>query len=249
MAVEQELTIDALARRAGMTVRNVRAHAARGLLPAPRMEGRTGYYGPTHLARLALIVELQEQGFSLAVIERLVDAVPRRSAEEALSAYLTMLAPWKQERPVDLDPDDLAGWLGIEPSPDTLVALREVGLLRPLDDGRVRITNPGLVRAGAEAVALGVPVESVLAVRPALVRHVESITAEFVELFRGSLWARYVDDGLHPDDEAPVRDAVAALQPIAAQAVMAAFREAMPAAMGEFIVEASDRLELDRRDH
>ena len=46
-----ELTVDELARRAGVTVRNVRAYAARGLLPPPRMVGRTGYYGREHVAR------------------------------------------------------------------------------------------------------------------------------------------------------------------------------------------------------
>ena len=34
---EQELTVDDLAARAGVTVRNLRAYAARGLLPPPRM--------------------------------------------------------------------------------------------------------------------------------------------------------------------------------------------------------------------
>ena len=49
-----------------MTVRNVRAHAARGLLPPPHMQGRTGFYGTEHLARLELITHLQSEGFSLA---------------------------------------------------------------------------------------------------------------------------------------------------------------------------------------
>ena len=51
-----------------MTVRNVRAHAARGLLPPPHMQGRTGFYGTEHLARLELITHLQSEGFSLAAI-------------------------------------------------------------------------------------------------------------------------------------------------------------------------------------
>ena len=48
-------TIDELAREAGMTVRNVRSHHARGLLPPPEVRGRTGFYGTEHVERLRLI--------------------------------------------------------------------------------------------------------------------------------------------------------------------------------------------------
>ena len=58
-ADDNDLTIDELARQIGMTVRNVRAHQSRGLLPPPELRGRTGYYGPEHVARLKLIQELQ----------------------------------------------------------------------------------------------------------------------------------------------------------------------------------------------
>ena len=65
---EAELTVDELAARAGVTVRNLRAYAARGLLPPPRMAGRTGYYGREHLARLLLVREMLAEGYSLAMI-------------------------------------------------------------------------------------------------------------------------------------------------------------------------------------
>jgi len=57
-AAPTELTIDQLAARAGLTVRNVRAYTTRGLLPPPRLRGRTGYYGPDHVARLSVITEM-----------------------------------------------------------------------------------------------------------------------------------------------------------------------------------------------
>src|SRR5918998_5115861 len=67
-----EHTIDELARETGMTVRNIRAHQSRGLLPAPEVRARTGYYGPEHVERLRLIQELQAEGFNLGSIERLL---------------------------------------------------------------------------------------------------------------------------------------------------------------------------------
>ena len=67
-----ELTIDQLAQRAGMSARNIRAHQSRGLLAPPTLRGRTGYYGTEHVARVGLIQKLQADGFSLALIQRLL---------------------------------------------------------------------------------------------------------------------------------------------------------------------------------
>ena len=45
------LTIEQLAAQTGMTVRNIRAHQARGLLAPPEVRLRVGYYGPEHVAQ------------------------------------------------------------------------------------------------------------------------------------------------------------------------------------------------------
>src|SRR6186997_699527 len=71
---QHEMTIDELARETGMTVRNIRAHQSRGLLPPPEVRARTGYYGPEHVARLRLIQDMQAGGFNLKAIERIVEA-------------------------------------------------------------------------------------------------------------------------------------------------------------------------------
>jgi DNA-binding transcriptional MerR regulator len=70
---ENNLTIEELAAETGMTVRNIRSHRARGLLPAPEVRDRVGYYGAEHLARLRMIQELQADGFNLKGIERLLN--------------------------------------------------------------------------------------------------------------------------------------------------------------------------------
>ncbi|MFC5137980.1 MerR family transcriptional regulator [Actinomycetospora rhizophila] len=238
-----DMTVDVLARRAGMTVRNVRAHAARGLLPPPRLHGRTGYYGTEHLARLELITQLQEQGFALAAIERLVASTPRQSAEEALAQYLHMLAPWAPEPALELAETELPGWLGVDVSGETWRALVAAGLVVHLEGGRIRVPNPGLIRAGAEAVRLGMPAADLVVMREELTTHVGAVTARFVDLFRRTVWADYVGDGLPADRAQQVRDVVGALQPVAAQALLATFRESMPAAISLFLEEVSDAFE------
>ena len=89
MTAEPRLTIGELAGAAGMTVRNVRNHAARGLLPPPVLVARTGYYGEAHLERLKLIRAMQAEGFNLEAISCLlggssadVPPVPPRDVAE-----------------------------------------------------------------------------------------------------------------------------------------------------------------------
>src|SRR5947209_913773 len=71
-----ELTVDELAARTGMTVRNVRFYASEGLLPAPTRRGRMAYYDSRHRMRLDLIRSLQEHGYTLAAIERVLARIP-----------------------------------------------------------------------------------------------------------------------------------------------------------------------------
>ena len=66
------LTIGELAEAAGMTVRNVRNHQARGLIAPPSLVARTGYYGTEHLERLKLIRAMQAEGFNLEAIAYLL---------------------------------------------------------------------------------------------------------------------------------------------------------------------------------
>jgi len=62
-----------LAAAPGMSVRNIRSHQARGLLAPPEVRLRVGYYGPEPVAQLRLIRDLQEEGFNLNGIKRLLD--------------------------------------------------------------------------------------------------------------------------------------------------------------------------------
>src|SRR3981081_4390162 len=57
-----KLTIEQLAAEVGMSVRNIRNHHSRGLLPAPAVRARVGYYGSEHVARLQPLPDLQRGG-------------------------------------------------------------------------------------------------------------------------------------------------------------------------------------------
>src|SRR5438874_13151204 len=67
-----DMTIEQLAARTGMSVRNIRNHQSRGLLPPPEVRARVGFYREEHVTRLRLIQEMQAEGFNLKAIERLI---------------------------------------------------------------------------------------------------------------------------------------------------------------------------------
>src|SRR3982751_5738369 len=94
-----EFTIDELARRAGTTTRNIRAHQSRGLLSPPRLAGRVGYYSQEHLDRLLHIAKLQERGFSLASIHNLLEAQEKGlGLTEVLGLEEVLTRPWVEEK-------------------------------------------------------------------------------------------------------------------------------------------------------
>jgi DNA-binding transcriptional MerR regulator len=84
------MTIDQLARRAGTTTRNVRALQTWSLLIKPEILGRTAHYGEAHLERLIAVLRLQQDGFSIASIRALLEAL---SAGRSLADVLGVPAP------------------------------------------------------------------------------------------------------------------------------------------------------------
>src|SRR5690349_15239445 len=128
--VTDRLTIDELARRTGMTVRNIRAHQSRGFLPPPESEGRTGFYSDEHVARLELLAEMQADGFNLAAIKRLLENTAGSDSE--VLGFKRALLGWEEEEPEFITVDQLAERLkldGDEPDPKVLGRALKAGFL------------------------------------------------------------------------------------------------------------------------
>ncbi|MDQ1698455.1 MAG: hypothetical protein QOG34_318 [Frankiaceae bacterium] len=232
MADAELLTIEQLSARTGMTVRNIRAHVTRGLLAPPRLRGRTGYYDASHVARLQLIAGLQQQGFNLASIRKLVTAPAAPSAAETIAFYRTALGPWLTESPQIIDEAELAAGYGLLPDPLLLRRLRALGVVEPVEAGQVRVLNPTLLRVGREIAGMGYTVDHLLAVLEVLLEHSRSVADAFVAMFLDVHWREYVEAGRPPERLPQLKSVIEALQPLAAQAVVAAFQQEITAAVG-----------------
>src|SRR4051794_31829699 len=151
------LTIDELAAQVGMTVRNVRAHQSRGLLPPPQIRGRTGYYGPEHVARLELVRDLQAEGFNLEAIRRVLERTSATSVSDVLGFTRAVAEPFSDEEPEIVDVAEFRARWGDQLTPKLARRAVELGLVRPIDDRHAEVLSPRLRRASEELADLGVP--------------------------------------------------------------------------------------------
>src|SRR3954447_24932284 len=95
------LRVEDLARAADVSVDTIRFYQKRRLLPPPTRQGRIAWYGPQHAERLARIRELQQRGFSLSLIRRLLDG-ELDAADVPLAATLAAPAPSPHHDPAEL---------------------------------------------------------------------------------------------------------------------------------------------------
>src|SRR5829696_3668816 len=193
-----EHAIDELARETGMTVRNIRAHQSRGLLPPPEVRARTGYYGPAHVARLRLIQDMQAEGFNLKAISRLI-AVSHGGGEQVLDFGRAALSAF-QEEPEVTTLQDLTERLGTVEQ-RVLRKAERLGVVHPLGDGRYEVPSPTLLRAGEELIAMGVPPMHALAVAEQIQRHSRAIAQSFVRLFIEDVAGGEVDPAKRTPEE------------------------------------------------
>ena len=236
----ERLTIDQLAQRTGMTVRNIRAHQSRGLLPPPVVEARTGYYDSEHLARIKLIQEMQAEGFNLKAIERLIEG-SSGAVEEALGFKRAVLTPFGDEEPEYITQAELDERLKGPYDPKVARKAVRLGLIRPLGDDRYEVPSPTLFRAGEELVRQGVPIDHVLAVAERVVKHSAAVADAFVRVFVDDVLGPLPHGGEHePAEWARKRDALERLRPLASDALLAAFKQQMTSAAERRFSKALD---------
>src|ERR1700734_2902149 len=147
---DYDLTIEQLAAEVGMSVRNIRNHHTRGLLPPPEVRARVGYYNAEHVARLRLILDLQADGFNLHAIERLLSGSDGL-AERLLGLRTAVTTPFEPETPELITAEELAKRFGEVDAKD-VGRIRKLRLLVPLGEDRFEVPSPALLGAAEQVV-------------------------------------------------------------------------------------------------
>lgn len=182
------LSVEQLAARVGMTVRTVRFYAGRGMIPPPRREGRNGYYGPDHLARLELVRELQAHGFTLSAIEGYLEQIPAGTAPEEIALHRTLLAPWMPELPETLNRAELEVRAGRRLDDDALELLSALGVIEPTPVEDVFQVAPAHLAVGIGFLEADLPIDAALAARRVIMQHGKALAIELTTLFREQVW-------------------------------------------------------------
>ena len=187
--MDDELRIDDLAHRTRVPSTTIRLYQHRGLLPGPRLVGRTGWYGPHHVDRLELIGRLRDEGHSLAGIKRLLASWEEGAGiEELVGAEAGLAALLGGGRAVTLTLPELAEVLPLGAlEPATLQEAVDAGLAELTADGRVRIPDPRFLEVGPALVGMGLDGATVVHEWSALTGSTDAIARRFLDLFETEL--------------------------------------------------------------
>jgi DNA-binding transcriptional MerR regulator len=233
-----DLTIEQLAAQAGMSVRNIRAHQARGLLDPPEVRLRVGYYGPEHVAQLKLISDLQADGFNLAGIKQLLACTREGDDSQGTTRRLrhfreTLAETAAAEPPQTLTLAELGRRFRVSPEDARRVLERaeRLGILVPAGRDRVLARSPALLAIAERVVASGVSLDAALAVFEQIERHCDAVGDAFVGLFMTEVWQPFQAAGMPVERFAEIDAAIAALRPLAAEALQATFAPRMDSAI------------------
>jgi DNA-binding transcriptional MerR regulator len=221
------LTIDQLAERTGITVRTIRFYAGRGLLQPPQLRGRTGLYGPDHLARLELVSELTALGFTLAAVETQMEKLPADAGVEELALQRALLTPWVPEQIDEVDADELDRRAGRLLGPEDLDALEGIGVVSRLDDGRFRLHGPTTLNQGLAVLDSGLPAETWRKAHALIERHTTALAEDLMAMFQAEVLQPYRDRGRPADERTRLAAALTQLKPITVRGVMTAFGRAV----------------------
>lgn len=222
-----QLTVEQLAAESGMTVRNIRSHQARGLLAPPEVRARIGYYGPDHLAQLRMIRDLQQQGFNLSGIKRLLDDT--QGTAERLLRFKSALTHLGDERPERLSIAELGRRfrVGSEDAPEVLARAERLGVLVPVEEGLFEVPSPSLLAVAEEVVGRGIPLEAAFDVLEVIEEHCDAVACAFVSVFVEQVWRPFEAAGLPAERWAELDDATERLLPVASGALLAIFQRRM----------------------
>jgi len=237
--VVDELTIAELATRTGISVRTIRFYTGLGLIPPPVVRGRLGLYDECHAARLQLIRDLQELGFTLAAIEGYLARIPLDRSPEDLALHRALLAPWLPEAPEIVSRAELDARAGRILDDDELAQLATLGVIHS-DGDAWTLTSPEMLSYGLSLLGTEIDFAVQLASAQIIEAHTSALATELVALFHNTVLREYRERGRPPE----LRDRLIALlerlKPVTVDGVVTNFQLAVNRAIRESVPASAE---------
>jgi DNA-binding transcriptional MerR regulator len=235
----ERFTIDELARAAGTKVSTIRLYQQRGLLPPPAIEGRIGYYDNDHLARLRLVADLQQRGFSLAAIRELADTWESGRDLGALLGVERALGEGGARKRVTLAELE-QHFPSLHGDTKLLRRVEKLGAAVPLGDGTFDV-DPGFLEIGAVMHGIGVPLDVMIDEFERVHAFAREAAARYVEQFERYVWQPSLAAG--DADLQRVAAAIGELREAAIAVLGGAMRQAIDAAAADAVARHAGDLQ------
>lgn len=169
--------IDDLARASNVTVRNIRAYQERGLLHAPRREGRVAIFDDSHLSRLKIITSMLERGYTSGHITEMLSAWESgRDLADVMGLERALVPPRLEDAPVTMT---LAEVRALTVDKDSLQQYIDVGLIE-IKGAKALVRRPELLRSFAEMRGFGMPTDALVKLHSEVSMAVDDIARALV---------------------------------------------------------------------
>ncbi len=241
MVIAVDMTIDELARRVGMTARNIREWQTNGLVPPPQRRGRIGIYNDDHISHIERIKTLRLQGFPLDVIRRILDE-SGESAPEIRRMTAEVLSPANPTRSMEMKRVDLAEQFGA----DAERYLADCGLVDVVNDELLVITDTRTFDYVEKLIATGLPLAKVAGALAHMTEHQVASMQAFVDLYRDEIWEPFLQAGLPIDDWPAIAEKTLELRSLGIGLGMQAFRRAVDNVAGRIATEEAAKIDVPR---
>lgn len=242
MVAAVDMTIDELARRVGMTARNIREWQTNGLVPPPQRRGRIGIYNADHISHIERIKALRVQGFPLDVIRRILDR-SGESAPEVRRLTAEVLSPANPTGSMEMKRVELAEQFGA----DAERYLADCGLIDVVDDELLVITDTRTFDYVEKLVATGLPLDKVAGALAHMTDHQMASMQAFVDLYRDEIWEPFLRAGLPIDDWPAIAEKTLELRSLGIGLGTQAFRRAIDNVAGRIATEEAAKIDVPRR--
>jgi DNA-binding transcriptional MerR regulator len=242
------LTIEQLALQSGLSVRNIRSHQARGLLPPPVVRRRIGYYGGEHLERLRVIGELQSEGLNLKAVKQLVDDADG-TIERLLSLRRSIPEPVSPEQPEVLTESELEARLALAGHDRRKLTrkLEDHGYVAPIAAGHYEVTTPALLDALETLLLAGIVPSHVVDLVDSIHDHAGTVARRLTRSFLEDVWKPFVDADTPEDRWPEIAESISRLPTLGAGALRSTFLQEIGAELDRALGKATQELSQRKR--
>ncbi|MBA3304174.1 MAG: MerR family transcriptional regulator [Acidimicrobiia bacterium] len=227
----EELGLEDLSLRSGVSPRTIRFYQTARLLPNPAKRGRHAIYREAHLERLRLIGDLRDRGLNLSAIRQLVAVEhPGRTVAAWLGVDATLSAPWSDDRPRVVSQDEVEALVG-DRRAGVRSELQDAGYIEPSTSGTWLIPSPALLDTTLQLFDAGIDIDLSGRLRDMLRRRLARAVDDAVKLLADRTGSGFAG-GATP---AELATAIGALRPAAREVTSLILAQEVERALHEFV--------------